>query len=67
MKSQQIEQNISGIHAGNRVKLRRNSNNTMKENRTIQAVSNLQHVQRDLSIMHRPLTEINGVQIFYLI
>ena len=67
MKSQKLEQNISGIHAGKSVTLRRHSNNTMKGNRTIQAVSNFQHVQQNLSILHTPLTEINGVQIFYLI
>ena len=60
LKSQNIEQNISGIHADKKIKLRRHSNNTIMENTTLQAVSNFQHAQGNLPI----LTEINGVQIF---
>jgi len=34
------------------------------KNGTAEAVSDFQHAQRNLSILYRPLAEINGVQIF---
>ena len=61
---QELQQNPSGNYDDKILKRRGNHKVPMLMNGTAYAVSDFEPGQRNLSMLHRPLQEINGVQIF---